>query len=559
MTKHELEFQRLRREVDIELSRVRTLLPANHEVWAPFHARVEKIRVPEGRLKLAIAGPYTAGKSTLIHALTGAAIDVGMEPVTSEVKRYPYGDIDLIDMPGTLSGQLEHDEIAKKAVAECDLLIFVVSNELFSEESLPYFKLAAEELAKKEQMLLVVNKFDRFNRAGRTPDEAVAFIISTLQEELSPLDVRRFSPVVVSAKTYLSSLLQDDEEKRARKAEKSRFSTLIEAVDDFTMAKGVLAREVSPIQQALEVIVDAKEKALKTDPRRADVDRFLRRRRFALVEARAYARTEFIRVREDARAKILHPVERVLRALEESVDEAEIERLWAEVEREVKDSVEQLAGDMEDLVDRLRADLEARLDEVNASPLAEQILEKLRVDLGDLDSERIGSESSKQSLRVAAQALGKSAEQLAKNAEQVADVLANIYKFFGGRFKPWGKLKLGKHLGKAGKVLGPLAVVAETYLEYREDTKKEEAERKLRSFRTEVRAQFTDAANQLCDQVDVQAAEISKLFYGELLRDLDAQTRLLHDEAESKIRIEEELNEAERRCRQIVEDTLSPI
>ncbi len=557
ISEHELKFQRVRREVSAELKRLGELLPAGDDKWAPFRARVEMIGNPEGPLKLAIAGPYTAGKSTLIHALTGAALEVGMAPMTAEVKRYQYGDVDLIDMPGTLAGQLEHDKIAKTAVAECDLLIFVVSNELFSEESLPYFKLAAEELAKKDQILLVVNKFDRFNLAGRTPEEAVAFIISTLQEELDPLDVQRFSPVVVSAKNFLSSLQQDDAEKRTRKAAKSRFSTLVQAIDDFTTAKGVIAREVSPIQQALEVIVDAKEKALEAEPDRVDLDRFLRRRRFVLVEARAYARTEFIRVREDARAKILHPVERVLRALEEGVDEAEIERLWAEVENEIKNAVDQLAGDMEDLVDRLRADLEARLDEVNASPLAEKILKDLHIDLGDLNSEGIAVESSERIRHMAIQGVGKAAEQLTKSSKQVAEVLAKIYKFFGGKFKPWGKVKLGKFLGKAGKVLGPLAVAAETYLEYRADTKKEEAERALRSFRTEVRAQFADAANQLSDQVDIQAAEISDLFYGQLLRDLDEQAQALHDEVDSKSRLAEELNAAERRYRHLVDREVS--
>ncbi len=71
-------------------------------------------------LRLAVAGEYDVGKSTLIKALTGADVDISSDVTTTKVTSYTFDDIVLLDMPGTLSGLDEHDQMAMTAVLDSD-------------------------------------------------------------------------------------------------------------------------------------------------------------------------------------------------------------------------------------------------------------------------------------------------------------------------------------------------------------------------------------------------------------------------------------------------------
>src|SRR3954451_17724661 len=78
-------------------------------------------RVPEatdgGALHLAIVGPYNAGKSTLISALTGDwSISRDAKPETSAATCYAWRDLHLVDLPGWFSGFEEHDEVADEVL-----------------------------------------------------------------------------------------------------------------------------------------------------------------------------------------------------------------------------------------------------------------------------------------------------------------------------------------------------------------------------------------------------------------------------------------------------------
>ncbi len=521
--------------------------------FADLASQIRGLAKSDTPLRLAVAGPYTAGKSTLITALTGAEIEVGMAPVTGGVETYPFGDIELVDMPGTISGQMEHDEIARKSIAGADLLLFVISNELFSEESLPYFKHAAEDLHKSDQMLLVVNKFDRFNRAGRSESEAVTFIGAALTEIIAPLEISSFGPHVVSAKKYLAGIKIDDVVKRNQKIDSSRVLLLIDAIDKFTSERGLLGREVAPLQQALLILEEAKKRSFGDDTKSQNVDQLIRRNRFALTEGRAYGRTELIRLREDVRSAALKPIEPMLRAVEEKSNEAALNQLWIEANREIDQTVRDAGAHLEELIGKLRIDLEDRLGEVSSSPLARNIAEQF-----DLSHEEITfaglDERGTGKVQIAAVKLMKAqAPKLVKNSKKAAEHVGKFYKFFGGKFKPWGKVKLGKYLGKVGKVMGPLAVFLETYMEYADDKKKDTAEARLREIRTEVRAQFNSLATQVCDQFDEIATDVVVTLYTSALQDIDRQASEVSLRADEEADMMRHIEGLEQQCRRVIE------
>jgi GTPase SAR1 family protein len=507
-------FQQARQAARAFKAEAATLLESGGAEFAHLaSAANERVVVDERALTLAMAGEYTVGKSSLIEALTGLQVPVGAGVTTVRVSPYPYQDLLLVDMPGTLSGQMEHDEIAMRAITDADLILFVVSNELFNRDSLPFFKLAAEKLAKKHQMLLVVNKFDRFNLAQRTPEKGVEFIEGVLAEQIHPLQVREFGPVVVSTKDYFSAQRTTDAQKRERFLASSRFETLVSAIDEFSHRQGVIAPQLRPLQQLLEILEDALSVALADDGSRSRAEALVRRRIFALREARGLARIEFRQLRDTARGRFVQPSEKMLKLIDEKVTQEEMDAAAVVVETELERVVKGVGDELTSLYEKLLADITDRLDEIDASPLAGQVRAEFDADFDRPDVGDIGGGMSAKQRQAVAGGMKNLANSLAKNSKQVADALGKVFKFFGGKFKPWGKVKLGKFIGKAGKVLGPLVAVGEAYMNYREEEQKEQAERQLRTLRAELRAQFADAASQFDRALREQEEAILKDLY----------------------------------------------
>lgn len=89
-------------------------------------------------VRIALAGAHNAGKSMLIGALCKMPQDqidaiTAAVPHTSEITPYEWSGNVLLDLPGTLSGLNEHDEVAADGVRRADLLLLVTSVELPGE------------------------------------------------------------------------------------------------------------------------------------------------------------------------------------------------------------------------------------------------------------------------------------------------------------------------------------------------------------------------------------------------------------------------------------------
>lgn len=522
----ETRFQQTRQAArSLKARAIETLASAGTE-FSDLKSAVEaRVTVDSQRLTLALAGVYEVGKSSLIEALTGLEVPTGGGVTTSEVHEYPYGDLLLVDMPGTLSGEAGHDRIAKQAIIDADLLLFVVSNELFNPESLPYFMRAAVDLDKRQQMLLVVNKFDRFNLAGRTPEEAVQFISGVLAEEIKPLPVEGFGPVVVSTRDYLASRKAEDPQKAARRLASSRFQELIAAIDQFCARNGVMAQQLRPLQQLLDFLNEAVSRALVDDGSRSRAADLVRRQSFALNEERGRARTELGHLRSEARSRLVQPAEKLLKLLDDRASMEEMDVATADVEQALQLIVQDISDKLGVLHGQLARDLVARLDEIDGSALAQQVRAEFEVDLKRPELGSQGAGLSPKTRKAVADGARKAAKAVTENSKQVTEVLARIFKFFGGKFKPWGKVKLDRWVQVGGKVAGPLVAVAEAYFNYRAEEAKEKADRQLRTLRAEMRASFADIARQFDEVLQEQSDALLTQLYDNPLEEASALSR----------------------------------
>ena len=124
------------------------------------------------KVRIVFAGQYSAGKSSIIKMLTGDdTIATGAKITTEETHTYEWNGLEIVDTPGVHTTlRPDHDEISYKAIASADILVFVVTNELFDAYIADHFRHLAIDKDKAGEMVLVVNKMDRA-AGGNTPEQ----------------------------------------------------------------------------------------------------------------------------------------------------------------------------------------------------------------------------------------------------------------------------------------------------------------------------------------------------------------------------------------------------
>ena len=94
---------------------------------------VLKEKEDETTLNIAVCGQYSAGKSTLVQALTkDENIAIGQDITTDAIKVYPWNGVLIADTPGIYAGRPEHDALSLDFIRKADLLIYMITFQGFS-------------------------------------------------------------------------------------------------------------------------------------------------------------------------------------------------------------------------------------------------------------------------------------------------------------------------------------------------------------------------------------------------------------------------------------------
>ncbi|WP_172639058.1 GTPase [Streptomyces tailanensis] len=158
-------------------------------------------------LRIALLGPYSAGKSMLIAALLRlppAAVDelVHAAPKTHEPTPYPWNDVTLVDLPGTLSGNDEHSSAARRGVRGADALMIVTTSELPGEAETKAILQALDTDGFADRSVVVVNKMNAENS-----DRDV--ILDEIRKRLGPF-ADRVPIVPTDARDYVDAANDPD-------------------------------------------------------------------------------------------------------------------------------------------------------------------------------------------------------------------------------------------------------------------------------------------------------------------------------------------------------------
>ncbi|MFI2301193.1 GTPase [Actinacidiphila glaucinigra] len=199
-------------ESDESLSALLAVLIARAESVLNAHPRTRGLiaslpHADTSPLRIALLGPYSAGKSMLIAALLGlppAAVDelVDAAPKTHEPTPYPWNGVTLVDLPGTLSGNDEHSGAARRGVRGADALMIVTTSELPGEAETTAILQALDTDGFADRSVVVVNKMNAENS-----DRDV--ILDEIRKRLGPF-ADRVPIVPTDARDYVEAVNNPD-------------------------------------------------------------------------------------------------------------------------------------------------------------------------------------------------------------------------------------------------------------------------------------------------------------------------------------------------------------
>jgi GTPase SAR1 family protein len=522
----------------------------------------------EETLTLVFAGQYSAGKSTILKALTGRSdIATGAGITTQEAHIYDWHGIKVIDTPGVHT-QLrpDHDEISYQAIANADLLVFVVTNELFDSDIAKHFRKLAIEKDKAHEMMLVVNKMRRCVR-GNTP-EMQDIIREDLRKVLVPFYPEDLRLCFIDAESSIDSLDESDPEFAAVLWRKSGIDAFTAELNNFVRENGLTSRYTTALYNLEQILQEALTAESTGD---TDVDAmeelFLQKRR-ALLEMRDHILRAVEKEIQNIGSKVRQDGRKVADFIHGSAKQAEIDNELQKAQHRVQECAEKCGQTIETLIIKQMEELDERLGNILSSEFAKELSVRLEHRIKDADispeslskmkasadvSQKLGKFLVENSFKAGGSGAFGGIFKLANySGTKTHELVKTIGNFFGKKFKPWEAIKWTKNIAHAGRVFAVAGTLLTFVLQYKEDADAAQLEIDLRESRALIRNGFNDAAHAIETHFDkATGAYITETFNPEI-ESVDKQLSELREMQQTRSNLFQNLSELLEETRHLV-------
>jgi hypothetical protein len=468
-------------------------------------------------LSLAFVGQYNAGKSTLISALTGRRdIPIDADVCTDKVTAYDWNGILLLDTPGIHAGYPDHDSKTYAAIDRADLLVFVISNELFDDVTGPHFRSLAFEKNKAREMMLVVNKMtqDPGTPEIKKPD---------IERVTAPLKCEDFRTVFVDALAYLEALDAEDPQEQDELRAVAGMGNLVESLNGFVRDREFMGRLTTPLF-TLRSLTQQAEAYLSVDfPEERAALELLHRKGSILLASKTQLRSALRGIISRGVSDITTYGDMVAESIEPGKRGEDVQKEHEAAQQRANQRCEKLAEEVRLCVENALHELDSQMKSLEGGVLARALQTRMsrpasgreedqsqgvmwepRMDTMPADwparAKKIGDVANSIGQYATEWARGPLAEAAragsatAARGSQAHQVVYNVGKFFGAKFQPWGAVRVARAVGNAGRVIAAVGGVLAVVAQVAEDRQKEKERVQLRDARDGVRTAYRDSA-----------------------------------------------------------------
>ena len=151
----------------------------------------------------------------------------------------------------------EHDWASYRAISQADLLVFVITNELFDEHIGQHYRRLTIDNDKAHETVVVVNKMDRHS-LGNSP-ESQAIITEALREPLSPFRLEDMRLTFTDANSALDADNEPDAEIAGMLREQGNMNALVNSLNELIQDKGLVAKHTTRLYSINQVLNEALE------------------------------------------------------------------------------------------------------------------------------------------------------------------------------------------------------------------------------------------------------------------------------------------------------------
>lgn len=461
-------------------------------------------------VNLVFAGQYSAGKSSIMKVLTGREdIAIGAGITTEKSHTYDWGGITVVDTPGVHT-QLrpDHDEITYRAIAGADLLVFVVTNELFDSHLAKHFRNLAIERDKAHEMMLVVNKMRRCAKGNS--QEAQNVIREDLRKVLAPFTPEDLRTTFIDAEAALESKTETDGEIAKILLKKSGVDGFTQELNRFVREKGLSSRYTTALYSLEQILQEALASESTGDKDIDALEELLLQRRRALLDTQDRIPRAVEGEIQNASSQIRQEGRKVADMINGSADQKAVDQELQAAQDRVQNLAEQLEKSVQVVIGKHMKALDDRVGDIANSELAKELLPRL---VHRIEQASISPEAMK-NLKKASDISSKLGEFLVRNSftpktgtlgglfklNQYSGTATHgavkaIGKFFGKSFKPWEAVKWTRTVANVGRVFAVAGTVLTFVLQIKEDADAAQLEVDLRESRSAVRSGFNDAAH----------------------------------------------------------------
>ncbi len=500
----------------------------------------------DNAIRVVFIGQYTAGKSTIISALTSNKdIKIDSDIATSFTADYCWNGVTLIDTPGLYTENPEHDARTIDMIKKSDLLVYCITSDLFNQYTEQDFEKWAFDVGYAGKMFLIVNKMSK--EAGEYYTLVENYSIS-LNRALVPHSISEFTYSFVDAKDYKDGVDDGDREL----VEYSHFEEFIARLNAFIQQKGLLGKLDTPIMMLKASIDEMTQKVIEDDSNRA-YNSLLSR-----IEKKVDQQRNQVSIEAHSIIKrVLKPIIDKGYEISRKIGIEDINYTEDDVNKLVTSSCENINSQLATLCESSIKQLNSEIEEVMNSGTASYFFNSIsstydgkkhlfesqdsKVSRAQFDSIKNVVESiTGKTISMATKEGAASAKFLIKSTEASGSQIHKIVLAVGGKFsykfKPWQAANIAKNIGNVAKVLGPVVSVLGLFFDVKETVDDQKRAQKVQQAQLEYRQNFLDIASNLESQY---SGELNGIFV--VYEDISKQLRTSRDNVKNMIKSNDDM------------------